>query len=94
MWRNADLGNTYMEQLNPALVKNREFATILVDEFRGPSAAARACGVQPPSVIGWKRRGITSVRCDSIRVRAPAEWARAVQEFELREEYRRSVAMR
>lgn len=79
-------------EVSPELVYNAEFAAILIETMGGPTAVGRVFRIKPPSVIGWRRRGITAVRCDSIRLRAPNEWARAVEEWQLRQEYRRTAA--
>ncbi len=38
----------------------------LIDVLGGPTAVARMCGVKPPSVMDWRRRGIPTDRCPAI----------------------------
>lgn len=38
----------------------------LIADLGGPTAVARMCGVKPPSVMDWRRRGIPADRCPAI----------------------------
>ncbi|WP_224031176.1 helix-turn-helix domain-containing protein [Paraburkholderia caribensis] len=48
-----------------------EFASQVIDALGGTTAVARLCDVEPPSVSGWRRRGIPKSRMQYLRLAKP-----------------------
>lgn len=45
-----------------------------IDQLGGPTAVARMCGVKPPSVLEWRKRGIPQERCPDIERATAGQW--------------------
>lgn len=46
----------------------------LIDQLGGPTAVARMCNIKPPSVLGWRKRGIPPDRCPEIERATNGKW--------------------
>lgn len=52
-------------------------ATRVIAALGGPAQVARMCGIKPPSVSGWKKKGIPHAREQFLRLYRPEAWKQA-----------------
>lgn len=57
--------------------KRDPFAAAVIVELGGPAAAARLFNIKPPSVIGWRKKGIPPARLMYLEVARPEVLERA-----------------
>jgi hypothetical protein len=48
-----------------------EHAEIVIDRLGGTGATATLCGIDPASVSGWKKNGISELRTELLKARRP-----------------------
>jgi len=51
--------------------KRDPFACAVIAELGGPAATARLFNIKPPSVIGWRKKGIPPARLMYLEVARP-----------------------